>query len=218
MRNDRATTSAVSVSSAIQPREIRVPSISVVIPTFCRETSLLRCLKWLAACRRARDIEVIVVDQTPNSCLAKLVEGLPSAFSSFCILDLQQPNISAARNAGALTASAPILLFLDDDVDLDYRFLEALTYIFAKNSVDLVGGAYYEPREASTILDEPERVQDVEWLPGANIALRRDLFFAIRGFDENLTNRNEDMEFCYKCSESRFEDYPLLRTGCVSSK
>jgi len=95
----------------------REPTISVIIPTYNRVSNLKRTLDALSLqsypfC----DFEVIVVSDGCTDETSSAIRG----YEGPCTLHLiEQGNqgAAAARNHGAEYAKAPVLLFLDDDVE-----------------------------------------------------------------------------------------------------
>jgi GT2 family glycosyltransferase len=93
-------------------------AISVVIPTYRRPELLAQCLDGL----RHQDVpestfEVIVVDDASGPETTAVVEKAAHATGN--VRSLTQPHNrgpAAARNRGVAASSAPLLLFLDDDI------------------------------------------------------------------------------------------------------
>lgn len=96
-------------------------AISVIIPTYRREAPLRRCLADVLA-QRHPAFEVLVVDQSPDhepETWAALRALPPHA----CHVRLEHPSVTAAVNVGARMAKGSLLLFLDDDIEIDERDL-----------------------------------------------------------------------------------------------
>jgi glycosyltransferase involved in cell wall biosynthesis len=98
--------------------------ISLIVATYDRPAGLASCLESLLAQRTARTVEIIVVDNHPQSgAAAPLVEQFPS------VRWLQEPvaGLSRARNRGIAAASGTVLVTTDDDVVAPPEWLELLT-------------------------------------------------------------------------------------------
>lgn len=93
-----------------------MPSISIVIPAHNEEKYIEKTLQSLQQ-QTYDDYEAIVV---ANGCTDKTEEILKQQAKGKKVryLSLPQPNVSVARNAGALNANGPLLLFLDADTKL----------------------------------------------------------------------------------------------------
>ncbi len=168
------------------------PAISIVIPTFQRQQCLLNCLARLAACRSADKAEVIVVDQTPGATRPANRPDLDAAFRRLKYITLPVANVAAARNVGAASSCGEVILFLDDDVELENSYLDQLIALFAEQRVDCLAG-----EDVGSFADATRDLgfTKMEWLPSANLSVRRNEFLAAGGFDENLYRYNEDAEF-----------------------
>jgi GT2 family glycosyltransferase len=100
-------------------------NVSVVVPTYNRNAMLRRTLQNIV---RFRDQyhELIVVDQTrehdPET--ARFLEGL-KAEKEIILLRVDYPNLPNARNEGIKAAGGDIVLFLDDDVEINDGFIPA---------------------------------------------------------------------------------------------
>jgi GT2 family glycosyltransferase len=175
-------------------------AVSVIIPTYRREAPLRRCLADVLAQRHA-SFEVVVVDQSP--------EHEPETWAVLRALPpqarhvrLTEPSVTAAVNAGARLAQAPLLLFLDDDVEIDDRELLARharhyddptvagvvgRIVNAERRTDLP-----RPAAAGALgflemnFDHPYPM-DVPTAAGANMSFRRELIERLGGFDERYT-------------------------------
>jgi glycosyltransferase involved in cell wall biosynthesis len=172
------------------------PAVSIVIPTFRRQQRLPLCLEWIARCRGAECAEIILIDQTPVCEWLPIDDRITNRFFSFERLHGSVPNIAAARNRGGMIASSELLLFLDDDVELEPEFLTGLLALFERDAVDVVGGVLVDSFAAAGIAGCG--IERATWLPGPNTALRRKHFLAVGGYDENLFRYNEDAELCHR--------------------
>lgn len=85
--------------------------ITVIIPTRNRVDILMTSLRHLFIAVRHIAAEVIVVNDGD-----KTVYRLLNSFPSIFIVENPGSGVASARNAGALRASAKLLLFLDDDM------------------------------------------------------------------------------------------------------
>jgi GT2 family glycosyltransferase len=175
-------------------------AVSVIIPTYRREAPLRRCLADVLAQRPAA-FEVLIVDQSP--------EHEPQTWAALRALPpharhvrLEAPSVTAAANAGVRMTRAPLLLFLDDDVEIrepDLLARHARHYddpavagvvgriVNAERRGDL-------PRPAAAgrlgFLDvnfDHPYAMDVPTAAGANMSFRRDVVERLGGFDERYT-------------------------------
>jgi glycosyltransferase involved in cell wall biosynthesis len=124
--------------------------ISVIIPTRNRANQLAIALKSLAGVKfPKKDFEVIVVDngstdQTAD--VARLEAALPQAAPIRYVYE-PVPGLLAGRHRGFFEAEAPLLAFLDDDVQVSEQWLDAVVESFRPGNVHLVGGPSFPKYE-----------------------------------------------------------------------
>ncbi|GEM_PF-611222 len=202
---------------------------SVVIPTVDRPRTLRDCLAGVLAQLEAGD-EVIVVAQgtgqqrfttaeaVKSSAAERVLAGKsvePEGTPLIRVVDQPDPNLPAARNRGLREASAPVVVFLDDDAVPLPGWIAELLRPFDEQGADLVAGRLIEEPDLTT----NSRRRPGAWLtvtghtrrnyncpvagpsglaPGGNMAVRREAALAAGGFDEELgtgTAVYEDTEF-----------------------
>lgn len=214
-----------------------VTTISIVIPTLNRPGSLRKLLVSIP-CQTSLPEEVIVVDDGDDDETSKLVKENSNFFLSKGISlkysrgNRENRSISAARNIGATKSTGEIVLFLDDDVMLDNKYVEQVLktyeeYPMAKgvqgyivneamrlsnfrsilvNSINRVFFMWFNIeknkcfyRLGVTYPYSPDRIIQCNWLHGANMSLKREVFQSFR-FDENLGRRSigEDLDLSYR--------------------
>jgi succinoglycan biosynthesis protein ExoM len=115
---------------------------SVVICTYNRpalfEAALLSCLH--DATRRALRFEVIVADNSVANHAISIVNRLPTGLAPVRVIPVTPPNISLARNAGLRAATAPLVAFMDDDLEVEPGWLDALVDTLEASGTDAVMG------------------------------------------------------------------------------
>jgi glycosyltransferase involved in cell wall biosynthesis len=160
----------------------RRPAFSVIVPSYERQAHLPTLLDCLA--RQAfRDFEVILVDQSAAAW------RVPDEYASLDILyehtDLK--GTSRARNLGAWLARGDVVAFTDDDCQPQPDWLQNARQYFENPRVVGVEG-----RVVSDRVNDPDyrAVTNVGFegigFMTANLLLRRDIFNAIDGFDEQF--------------------------------
>ena len=189
-----------------------VPQVSVVIAAFNRAESLRRLIDSLLAQDTGVPFEIIVADngstdETPDVAAAFIAGGHRVRY-------VREPRrgVSYARNAGAALATAPILAFTDDDQHVAPTWISTIVNVLAEHpEVDAIGGrvlAEWEhprPPWISAQLLGPISLFDRgdcllllhrrQWmcLPGGNLAIRRPVLEALRGFSHEYL-RSQDRE------------------------
>ena len=191
------------------------PSISVVICTRNRPDSVRTTLRSILSCRYPTErLEVIVVD---NASEADAAVGIAAAELdgdvAVRVVREPEPGLSNARNRGLDEASGEIVVFADDDVEVDRDWLATLVGPFARGakvgatSGMTLPGSLETPAQrwvegfGARARDFETRVYDLLDPPadqplfpfnvgdlgaGRNMAFRRDLLVELGGFDPAL--------------------------------
>lgn len=210
-----------------------MPALSIIIPTHNRAEILRATLIALAnQTLSVDDFEVIVVadgcrDDTEN--LIRIL-GLP-----YRLHYLEQPlsGAAAARNRGADAASAPILLFLDDDMEASPGCLEAHLEGHQGHPHTVVLG-YFAPARGKQSEDIFVERVNTWWgerfsqmckkshrftfqdLFAGNVSLSRDLFFRVGRFDERFIGRaGEDLELAVRLLKHRTRFRFIQAAACL---
>lgn len=173
--------------------------------------------------------ELIVVDNGSTDDTRAVIEQQAAAHPAVRYILEPRVGLSHARNAGWLAARARIVAFLDDDAVAEPGWLEAVACAFHRASPDvaLVGGRVIPVWEAPppawlasrpalglTILDwsdVPKQITElrVEWLAGANMAVRRSALERAGGFHPALGRSGRRQ----LSSEDTYLQERLLRLG-----
>ena len=207
---------------------------SVVIPTLGRPGPLRETLESVLACEPPPD-EVIVVDADPAASAAAAAES-----AGALVRVLPSPaGMTLQRNRGLDEASGDVVVFLDDDVEVDPGLFGGLAETYRDASIVGVTGRIVEPdlgraggagsvlrrlvlgaREGTftragypRYLSRYDREVDLEFMQGCFMSARRELAAAVR-FDESLRGYAlaEDEDFAYRLSRhGRIRFVPRLR-------
>lgn len=191
-----------------------LPPISVAVCTRDRPDHLRDVLENLADLNYP-DFEVLVVDNNPASGLSRPIVAKVASSTDIRvrIVDAIGQGLSIARNVAIKTAQYEIVAFTDDDVLVDEFWLKNIAYGFGRDarvacvcgmvpSAELVlpAQAYFDRRVGwasgcePAVFDLAAPPHDDPLFPmrvaqfgtGANFAIRRDVLFALGGFDEGL--------------------------------
>lgn len=199
------------------------PSVSVAVCTRGRPDALARCLASLARSERGWT-ELLVVDDGPSEDTRAVVAGWADAR----YVPAPAGGLSSARNVALREAAGAVIAFVDDDTEVDRRWLGRLRGHFADPGVasvtglvlpasleapaqvvfEKVLGGFSRGYRALTFdpafLARTRRHAPPVWKvgAGANMALRRGAVQAVGGFDERLgagaAGCSEDSELWYR--------------------
>jgi GT2 family glycosyltransferase len=191
--------------------------VSVVIVTWNGWSMLERCL----ASVRALDpppLEVVVVD---NGSSDGTVEHVRRTHPEARVVPLEHNlGFAGGNNAGARHASAKYLAFLNNDAEVARDWLAALTapaeldetiglvtsrivFMDRPDTIDSAGDGYLRcggafKREHGGSSAPTDRPVEVFGACGAGFLIRRDLFEALGGFDEDFFMVYEDVDLSYR--------------------
>jgi len=164
-------------------------SVSVVVPTLDRADLLARCV---AAVAETTDAELVIER------------------------DEHRDGFAAVCNRAAKSASGDVLVFLNDDTIPQSGWVDALT---RRSAWGVVGGLLVypdgRPQHSGVFLrrDGQGRVEafnrqsvaesgEVPAVTGACLAIGRDLWDSLGGFDEGFRNGYEDVDLCLRAREA----------------
>jgi len=187
------------------------PSVSVIV---CTRNGIKRIAGCLEAISRMSGggFETIVVDDGSEDGTADLVS---TRFPEVRLLRLEPGGLSAARNAGAAAARGEVLAFTDDDCEPDIEWVARLRRVFQDGKFAAAGGPNLPPpprdwREAVVCAapGAPSHVMltddEAEHLPGCNIAVTKEAFNAIGGFDPAFRTAGDDVDFCWRLRDAGY--------------
>jgi GT2 family glycosyltransferase len=130
------------------------PTVSVIIPTYNRPHMLRRLLVNLLN-QTTHPLEILVVNdgsdasQTEAICDDLLHHFGQQGVKLICLRNDKGRSAARTRNTGARNASGDILVFVDDDMQIDTGYLGAILQVY-ENTPDAVGvGAFHQPPLAS---------------------------------------------------------------------
>jgi O-antigen biosynthesis protein len=207
---------------------VRVPRLSVVIPAYDDLKGVLMCINSLRA-MQVTDVEWLVQDDaSPN---VNLMACIPFGYAS---VERNEQNVGFAANSnrGAARATGDVLLFCNQDIQAAYGWSDgwdaALLSAFADPTVGAVGARLLFPNGgvqsvggvfdalcqpvhralgwANVHAPEIATPQEIAWSTGAALAVRRDVWQAVGGFD-SVYGRGyfEDVELCLRVRELGFK-------------
>ena len=93
------------------------PTLSIIIPTHKRAQILKKCLEHLEQQTIRDQLEVIVVhDGEDDEETRKMIEALPYNLQPTTYFAIPKSQQGVARNRGVDRATAPLILFIGDDI------------------------------------------------------------------------------------------------------
>jgi glycosyltransferase involved in cell wall biosynthesis/GT2 family glycosyltransferase len=202
------------------------PRVSIIVPTDS-PTRAQACLQDLPAATKYPDLEIVVVT---NSKLADSLRFLKAGNAALRVVASDETfNFSDKCNQGAEASTGVRLIFFHDDVEIDQAdWIQNLIESLENPEVGAVGpriisetgqiqhaglvtgvrglvGAAIPQRPVDSP-DHPDlghSLRDVSALSGACLAMRRQDFFRVGGFDAvNTPMAYSDVDLCFKIREA----------------
>ena len=181
------------------------PVVSIVMPVYNHYTQTISCLKSLHAAGTRCGYEIILADD----CSDDETGGISEPATNIRIVSNTE-NLQFLRNCNnaAMAARGKYLLFLNNDTNVQTGWLDSLLATAeSDDSIGIVGSKLVYPngrlQEAGGIVwndgscwnygwfDDPQKVEynyvrEVDYVSGACLLIRRDLWEKIGGFDERF--------------------------------
>ncbi len=178
------------------------PLVSVIVPAHAANGELEECLRALRPFA-SDDVEIVVVDDTPDHRQAEAPLGAPVRI----IPNRGTPGPAGARNCGAEAARGEILFFVDSDVEVTPTAFAALAKALASPQVAAVFGVERSDMRYSNFASQYRNL----WMrfsllklpsrPGhlhtSCAAIRASAFRRVGGFDERY-RLLEDADFGHR--------------------
>ncbi|MBO5146443.1 MAG: glycosyltransferase [Lachnospiraceae bacterium] len=199
-------------------KECEVPLVSIVIPVFNHFEFTYNCLKSILTNTTGVSYEVILADDCSTDITANIkdiVSGIKVIRNSENLLFLKNCNNAAQY------AQGKYILFLNNDTQVLYNWLKPLVHLLEQDSqIGLVGSKLLYPdgslQEAGGIiwadgtgmnfgnaknpdLKEYNYVKEVDYISGASIMIRKQLWEEIGGFDTRyVPSYYEDTDLAFE--------------------
>jgi GT2 family glycosyltransferase len=192
--------------------------VSVVVPTFNRRELVIRTLTSLFAQNVSpSNFEVIVVVDGATDGTADALKVLRPE-CKFRVIEQENRGLAGARNTGFRAAGAPLVIFLDDDMDCDAGLIAAhITEHHNFDSVVVFGALFTTPDSPPSLALEcfhreigafhvnhaqyPDTPWDITQCVFSNTSLSKQMLIEVGGFDEEFRMR-EDLELGIRLDEA----------------
>lgn len=211
--------------------------LSILILNFNTKDLTLSCIrsiiKYYEKQIESGEFEILVGDNASKdgsySFLKKEMQGLANVF---IYKNLKNLGFAGGINLFSQKAQGKYLLFLNSDAKfINNDLTKAITFLdnnlkagvlglkmMAENgSVQLTSGKFYNLANLILMLlggeklgltrFSPKETQEVDWVSGGSLVIRRDLYNKLNGFDENFFMYVEDMELCFRVKKLGFNIY-----------
>jgi len=201
--------------------------LSIVIVNYRSEQYLDMCLASIYHESDRRQFEIIVVNNDQDTDLHKITEKYKKINLHNSVRNL---GFGAACNYGAEKSTGDILFFLNPDTQIKSDYvMEILNKFMQSNEKVAIIGPMLITDEGETQqwcagkdltikqliknnlgMTESKKVWEskknisVDWVSGAALAIKKEIFIKIQGFDEKFFMYGEDLDLCRR----------VRQTGC----
>ena len=194
---------------------------------------LKKCLEGLSTATGYPDVEVVVIDNgSEQKVLLEVLDEARRSLKITTVVDNGDFNFSRLINAGAKAATGEVILILNDDVEpIQPGWLHRIVESVLSPGVGAVGARLLYPDGSiqhagvalgiggvcghlykGTSREEAERTAEIVYpgsrmaVTGACLAVRRDVFDAVQGFDDQLPVALNDIDFCLRLGEMGYRN------------
>lgn len=190
--------------------------ISIIIPTFNRENLLCLALDSFARQEFPIDkFEILIIDNGSTDNTKQVVENAIAVHPhhNICYIHEPEPGLLSGRHRGALEAKGDIFTFVDDDIQADLSWLQAIEDTFSNSSVQLVGGRNLPKYEVNppewlegfweehpygrtcsqlSLLDFGNQIHEIDanYIWGLNFSIRKQALFELGGFHPDIVPKS----------------------------
>ena len=177
------------------------PAISVILPTYNRDTRLVRAVQSVID-QTFTDWELIVVDDGSTDQTFERISEFMELHRNIRYMKHSNRKPAISRNAGIQASFGRYITFLDSDDHYLPEHLESrFSYLEEHSETDLISGGFCGDDDVYvTDCYHPEKKIHIQkCILGATLFGKRNLFFSLGGF-ENL-DYAEDTDFWERASE-----------------
>src|SRR3989344_479268 len=173
-------------------------------------------------------IELVLADNGSGDETTEAIQNYDSRIK--IIQNEKNYGFGKGNNLASKKAQGKYILFLNSDtVSKDKGFLKMVSFLEKNQEIGILGGKlenrngskqlsagkFYKPLNLSFSLlglesfvrSAPDKISKVDWVSGACMMIRRDLFERLGGFDENYFMYMEDMDLCFRAKKEGFLTY-----------
>ena len=189
------------------------PGVSIVIPAYRAEGTIMKCLTALMHQTAASDsYEIIVVDDGSDDNTCDQVEKMKNVR----LFKQQNAGPSAARNFGVNQAQGEIVLFTDDDCEPVKDWIDRMLDPFQEEEIVGVKGTYltrqhelvarFVQLEFEDKYDRMSKEKYIDFIDTYSAGYRRNILIANNGFDTTFpVASTEDQELSFRLAQQGFK-------------
>jgi hypothetical protein len=209
--------------------------LSIIILNYNTKELTIECINSLVG-QYAQEFEkklfeIILVDNASSDDSLEAIKKLK--INGLTIIESKENlGFSKGCNLGAKNATGQYLLFLNSDTEIkDQGFVKMLDYMKKNENIGILGGALKNENGTSQssagkfynlfnlflmligferlgfLRESPKIAKQVDWVSGACLMIKRQVFEKIGKFEKELFMYGEDMELCFRAKKKGFLTY-----------
>lgn len=212
-------------------------TLSIIILSYNTSELTKRCIESLLKLYgnelSKNIIEIIILDNaSTDESVTRIKEEIKKAKNIYLFESKKNVGFSKGNNTAAKKAKGAYLLFLNSDTQVKEKgFLQMVEYIKQRQRIGILGGnllnsdgsmqpstgVFYNIWNVPFLLfglekigfgrGSPSKISQVDWVSGACMLIKKDLFDTMNGFDERLFMYMEDMDFCFRAKKLGFKTF-----------
>lgn len=177
------------------------------------------------------EFEIILLDNNSTDASANAFRKLRIKNLKF-VQNEENVGFSKGNNIGVKNASGEYILFLNSDTEIkDKGLIRMIEFLDEHTKVAILGGKLenadgsvqkscgnfyslfnlflllYGGGKLGLLTKSPKKISKVDWVSGACMMIRADIFRKIGGFEEKLFMYMEDVELCYRAFKKNYLTY-----------
>ena len=178
---------------------------SLIICTYNRASYLKETIESILSKFKGKDnYELLVIDNNSSDHTVEVVKQFAHVPVVKYYLETKQ-GLSHARNRGMVEAKNDVLVFLDDDIDIEANYLDVCEELYSNPEVNIAGGKVlpynqdvpdwlpYEFYFVVSIFDLGDESQLVNKLMGANYSMRKEVAQKVGLYNPELGRKGNSL-------------------------
>lgn len=208
-------------------------TVEIIIPTHNNPAGLKTCINGILTGTDYPKLKLsVIANRCSSTELIDYLKGLVTDCGINLIIDDRPFNWSALNNSVAIHSDADLLLFMNDDMEIQSRnWLSLMNRYFELNGIGIVGATLFYPNDelqhngihtnpdwvaanirSTGVYGELSVTRNVAAVTGACLLVARHIFDEIGGFDERFAVNFNDVDFCLA---ARYRGYRVLQAADV---
>jgi len=211
--------------------------LSIIILSYNTKDLTIKCLESLIDQYDKQldesELEIILTDNASTDETIEAIQNSEFRIQNFKLIQNKENyGFSKGNNIASKNAKGKYILFLNSDTQVkDKGFLDMINFMDKNSQIGILGGKMtnangspqlsagkfynlfnlflmlFGGERLGLVRSSPDKVTKVDWVSGACMMVRADVFKEIKGFDENLFMYMDDVELCFRAKKNGFLTY-----------